>query len=704
MKRFVNVRLPVLAACMLALGVGVGYLFVYYGIELIWITAVLPVAAVVVFVFTLLRKVRYIIFTLILTAFLVCGALNCFMRLENFAKSDIDCSVPYLITGTVKEKGKTRHGEYIILDGAAANGKPLSGKIRVNLSEIYGDFCDEGYEVTFLGSLIKNDAFPYGKLNYYAEDNIKYVCRSHEEIKSVYRFSFFGYIKSSVNDVLYDNLDYDTASICKAMLLGNTQNVDEDALDVFRYGGIAHIFAVSGLHIGLIFGIIRFICKHLRANKYVSAVVSVGLIILYAGVCGFTLSSVRALIMCAVTALTGLLHVKKDNLNNLAFSVVIILSYSPLSLFSVGFQLSVGAVGGIFILSKGFERAMRRIKTPRSVASAVGASFAAQAGTLPVMMKSFGYLSGAGLLLNLLIIPVISYLFKFMFIGTVISVLIPPLAQYIIPVCVLPLEAVLSFLLSANFENALISGFGAGLFLPLYYITILFISDKLNIKLISRGIAASIFTGLMIAYVVLKSGNPAGGALVHVNAAGDYGGSVIFKCPQGNVLVMTESAYTDGVIDSLNENYSLNPDGVIILGDDDCVMSYDTKLNAENVYVCALYIPVQPYSQITVHYERYFSLCGIDFEFVDGYTLKADVDGADVYVCAGETIPVKKCDMLISLYNNYDKETETVQCRARTEVYFTIRNKRLNCYDYGQLNFHIQGGEIKRYGLLPNTK
>ena len=97
-----------------------------------------------------------------------------------------------------------------------------------------------------------------------------------------------------------DNLDKDTAAICYAMLIGDTKGVDDATLDSFRFGGVAHIFAVSGLHIGLVYGVIAFAMKKLRANKFLSAAICIAVILLYSAVCGFTLSSVRAVIMCAV--------------------------------------------------------------------------------------------------------------------------------------------------------------------------------------------------------------------------------------------------------------------------------------------------------------------------------------------------------------------------------------------------------------------
>lgn len=68
MKRFVNIRLPVIAACTLALGIFAGYLFSFYHIDLIWLTATVPVTAIFLITFSLLRKKKFLIFTAIAIA------------------------------------------------------------------------------------------------------------------------------------------------------------------------------------------------------------------------------------------------------------------------------------------------------------------------------------------------------------------------------------------------------------------------------------------------------------------------------------------------------------------------------------------------------------------------------------------------------------------------------------------------------------
>ncbi len=691
MKRLINARIPVIFACAVAIGAATGLLFCYQNLDIFWLFAVVPLAALLTVLFLLIRKPKLLLLSAAVIFIFTGAFFNGYAKIKKYEVCDTDKTATYYVTGRVVDKGVYGENEYLILDDAAADGKNLSGKIRVYLAKAYGDYCEIGYSVEFYSKLSAYDAFTYGKLNYNVENNVKYSCSVNGGLKSEYGFSLFGSARSALRDTLYDNLDSETAAVCYAMLLGNTQCVDDEIMQSFRYGGVAHIFAVSGLHVGLVFGILNAILKRLFINKFLSATLCVAAIVFYAGVCGFTLSSLRAVIMCTVTLITRLFHLKRDGLNSLALAVIIILSITPLSLFSVGFQLSVCAVGGIYLCSGTFNKLLKKTKLPANITGAVSTSFGAQLGTFPIMLSSFGYVSGAGLILNLIVLPVISVFFVFIFVAVIIGTVIPPLG-IAVTFAVIPLEGVLSFLLSLGFEKALITGFGNGAFIPVYYIALLFLSDKLNINNIVRIISVFLFAAALAAVVLISANAPFNGYGVYVSASYN-GGNVILKSPQGTVVIMTESAESCYVIASLNENYAKKPDGLIILGGETCAESYDPELGCKNVYISNLYLPVQPFGDAKFNYESRFTLCGIDFEFIDGYNVVCGLGGVTVGVSAGE-IKVDNCNLLISSELNYDAETHETICNAEKTVYFSQQGYRYNVYEYGCLKYLIKDGEI----------
>ena len=678
MKKFVNVRFPVIVVAALIAGILLGYLFIRTNISLFYIIAIVPAAAVIFVLCFILSKYKLLLFSIFAIIFLTAGLVSSYVKLDRFDRKELVNGDTYTITATVCDKGEYDGGEYIIVKNVKANGQRTGGKIRVYLSSSYGDYCTVGYKVEFTAKISAYDTFPYGKLNYNATNNIKYYCRVYGGLTSTYRFSLFGSVNAAIHNALYNNLDYDTASIAYAMLTGNTDGIEEGSITAFRYGGIAHIFAVSGLHIGIIYGLLRLICKKFHLNKYVGLAVCILPIFFYSGVCGFTLSSVRALIMCAVATLSRVIFAKYDALNSLSVSAIAILLINPLNLFGVGFQLSVCAVGSIILISKNIMRPFKKV--PKKLTDTVGISLSAQAGTMPVMLSRFGYLSGAGILLNIIIVPLLSAFFAIMFVATLLSLIFPFVAELILPYAVLPLEATVSFLTNAGFEKALIRGFGAGAFVPIYYLGLFALSDKFNLKLVYRLIAIISAAVLLCTYVLLKTFTPFKGFKIVVSSY--YGGGeVLIKSKDMNILIITENLNLSRTDDFLNRYYSSDIDALIILGGENCVEAYGTEFDCD-AYIYGGYINIQPFANKTVNYEKNFSLGGINFEFADGYSLTAEYNGVTVGVCAGKYIPFENCDYLFT--------DSQYQCEANTRVSFNERNSDNCIYDYGDFVFKLK--------------
>ncbi len=679
MKRIANVRFPTLIAVALISGIICGYLFFINEISLIYIIATLPAAAVICILCAVFSKKKPLICCIAALVFIATGAVTSYFKLDAFDRKELSNGDTCYISATVCDKVKYDGGEYLIINNITADGKSINGKMKAYLPSSYGEFCDNGYAISFTAKVTVCDTFPYGKLNYNVFNNVKYSCRIYGDIISEYRFSLFGSINSAIRNSLYDNLDYDTASVAYAMLTGNADNIEDGTHAAFRYGGVAHIFAVSGLHIGIIYGLLHALSKKLRLNRYISVAVCILPVFMYTGVCGFTVSSVRALIMCAVAAVARALYTKYDALNSLSLATTSILLINPLNLFNIGFQLSVGAVSGIVLLSKSLTKPFKKL--PHKLKNPVAISLSAQAGTLPVMLSRFGYLSGAGILLNIFVLPLLSAVFVIVFTTAGLSLLMPFAARFILPYAALPLELTVSFLTDAGFEKTLISGFGAGAFIPIYYLGLLFLSDKFNLKTKSRLMGAIGAAAVLCTYVPLKTFYPFEDCKVIVSAY--YGGGeVLFKSRQGSVLVITEGLYPTRIDALLNEYYSSNLDALVILGGENCTEIFGkTDLNCD-AYVYKDYINIQPYKDKTIIYEKSFSLNGIDFTFGDGYSLLADYGGLSVGICAGNFVPFEYCDLLIT--------DSTIESACDTSVSFNERTAERCVYNDGDFIFKLQ--------------
>lgn len=695
MKKFVNVRLPVILACALAAGIGLSCAFNFFVVDTIWCISVPIFACILIIILGLtLKRLKPIIFILLA---LICFFIGFFIsnaKMDEFRKSEIVGGNGYCVSAEIYDIRVYENSTYAVLKDLKVDNEQIDGKMGAWFHGQDAQNLEVGYKIEFVAVLnTNNNLFEYGELNRNAEKNIKYTCSVNNGIKITDNSpTFFASIRAKIKNTLFDNLDENTAAICYGMTVGDTDYIDSDTMQVFRFGGIAHIFAVSGLHIGLIYGMVYFLLRRILLNIQASSIISLLAVFFYIGICGFTLSSVRAAIMCTVSTLTKLFPLKYDGLNALAYSVIIILCVTPLSLFSIGFQLSVCAVGGILILSKKIEKALKKAKIPGKISSAAGVTVGAQLGTMPVMLTGFGYLSGVGLTLNIIIVPIISFLFYLLFLGTIISTVIPVFASVLIPTVAFPLKGVLYFLLKFGFENSLITGFGSQMFIPIYYLGILVVSDKLNLQPLTRLFGASIVLLGLTFYVILKTYSPLNGFEITVSAKNSN--CVLIKSSSGKVLVIDETC-NSRIDDTLNEYYSADVDGVIILGGENCTGAYKaSNLECKDVYVYIFNTIIEPYDYTAVHYVQEFSIAGIDFTFCDGYSLLADIDGVSVGICAGELIPFSECDLLISKYKNSI-------CNADRTVYFSLHGYKFNTYDYGDISFRIKNKTLKLSTLLP---
>lgn len=502
MKKVCNVRFPVFAACALCLGIAAGLCMYVNKIDLFWLAAVVPPTAAVYIFCALSRKTFAPFFiTLFCALFFVAGVVGCHIYARQFSTHEITTGQSYALSGIVWDKSSTDYGEVLLLASVTADGQPLRGKTRVYLGGTYGEACEVGDRISFTAALSAYEFISDGVPGYAATQNIRYFCSAFGELTVSSAFSPFAAVRKAMTSAAYDNLSAESAAVVCAMLLGDTDGVDSGLLQTFRWGGIAHIFAVSGLHIGILYGVISFIMRKLRVNQWLVCAASLCAVFFYAGVCAFTLSSVRAVIMCTVAALARLVHQKYDSLNALAVAVVILLFIHPVSLYTAGFQLSVCAVLGICLLSKKIACGCKKLRLPRKAGEAAGVTLGAQMGTTPVMLANFGYVSGAGLLLNLLLIPLLSLFFVLIFIAVALTAAIPYLGA-LVSLSALPLEALLSFLTAFGFEKSLITLPASGAFVPTYAVILALLSDKLRLSKKVRAAALLLSAGALILCVV----------------------------------------------------------------------------------------------------------------------------------------------------------------------------------------------------------
>lgn len=222
-------------------------------------------------------------------------------------------------------------------------------------------------------------------------------------------------IHNYLNKFLKQHFKNNTIAWINTSLTGDDHMMSQQLIESARSLGIAHLFCVSGFHVGLIFMIIRLIFFSIPISKKnknrLLFINSLWILTLYISICQFSPSVVRACVMLWIYQFARLIRPKSSQWQHLFLSAFILLLIDPTFLFEIGFQLSYSAVISILItypyLNKHFINKLNS-KLIRYLSSLLGLSLAAQIGVLPISIYYFHQLPTLFLFSNLLIIPLFS--------------------------------------------------------------------------------------------------------------------------------------------------------------------------------------------------------------------------------------------------------------------------------------------------------
>ncbi len=166
--------------------------------------------------------------------------------------------------------------------------------------------------------------------------------------------SWFNRLDRMLSQLFEDRLRPEAIGIAKALILGDRDHLDSEAVRTFGNAGAMHVLAVSGLHVGLILTMLIFVLSRFPKwiSKYRATVIALGIIWFYSLITGFSPSVFRAVVMFSLLTIAKLSGKNYNSINVLMASAMILLLYDPLLLYDLGFQLSYMAMLGIFILYK----------------------------------------------------------------------------------------------------------------------------------------------------------------------------------------------------------------------------------------------------------------------------------------------------------------------------------------------------------------
>ncbi|WP_233741948.1 ComEC/Rec2 family competence protein [Halpernia frigidisoli] len=265
--------------------------------------------------------------------------------------------------------------------------------------------------------------FIFNYQKYLARKNIFYVAYLPKILKqsSERKLSFLEKIKGErlriLDKISRSSLTEKSASFLKGIILADRTEMDAETVSDFQKSGLIHLLAISGTHIGIIFGVVFFIFLKIFPKRFRSQAIILSLVFIwcFALFIGLGNSVVRSCIMISTYMIYFLLRRKPDLLHALSLAGLIILIASPREIFDVGFQLSFSAVLGIYWLRKPILNKIPRskYKAKRFIYGILAVTFAAQISTLPLVIFYFHQFSFISIFANLLIIPLAEIIITF---------------------------------------------------------------------------------------------------------------------------------------------------------------------------------------------------------------------------------------------------------------------------------------------------
>ncbi len=234
-------------------------------------------------------------------------------------------------------------------------------------------------------------------------------------------------LKHRVRDGLLRGLNTDSAALAVALTLGERKALGADQ-KAFQRAGLAHVLALSGLHVGILAGFLVLLLFLLGRFRYLAAL---GLLIGYVWLVGDSPSLLRATLMVSLVLVGFFLGKGRVSLPQaLALAFTVHLALTPYALFSLSFQLSYLALGGIALIMPVLPRVSG---WAGYLLDGLLITLSAQALLIPLILSTFHFLPLLSPLANLLGLPIVTVLVPLGFMKASLALVLPGAAVWLAP-------------------------------------------------------------------------------------------------------------------------------------------------------------------------------------------------------------------------------------------------------------------------------
>ncbi len=322
----------------------------------------------------------------------------------------------------------TENGYSLELDHITVNGEAVRGKASLLLPFYVRGDMNVGEYITFGGSLTgaEFNAGEYDSLMS-AKYGVYYTAAATDYAISLTpgKLGAAESVRFAVRNALLDNCNGVTADFLFAMIFGDTSYLEYSVAESFRDTGTAHLFAVSGLHVALLFYACSAVLNKIpHMPKSISFGIDCFILIGYSALCSFSPSVVRSAVMILIGVLCKLGYEQYDALTACGISAGLILLFAPYFLFDAGFLMSYGSVFGIIGTMKPVARLLRKVLW-RPIADAISITICANIGLLPFMFLYFETVPLSTIPVNLVVCPLTSLFYPFLLAAVVITTIFP---------------------------------------------------------------------------------------------------------------------------------------------------------------------------------------------------------------------------------------------------------------------------------------
>ena len=346
-----------------------------------------------------------------------------------------------VLSGTVISKLENPYNEAFVLDSVSILNKeknqPVKSKVKLICKQ--DEKFNLGDRIVIKGKVKdRSKVYNPSDLDYtlylksqgiVREVEVKQVLSVHSNQKFLYT------LREQMNNRIERLFKGRDDGIVHTLIMGEDVYLDAETENMYQILGIAHLLAISGLHMGIIASLLAFVLGYMGCGYTLRNGLSIVGIWSYSVLAGMSVSIVRASIMFTIMLVVRMLWEEEDMPISLALAAFVVLLINPFQLYQVGFQLSFVAVVGILLYQTIYsylkhEKEWKKDKL--CYLKYILPSLSITVCLAPIMAYHFYEIPVLSIFLNLLVIPLFGIMIPLIFITIGISFIMPSISMLLV--------------------------------------------------------------------------------------------------------------------------------------------------------------------------------------------------------------------------------------------------------------------------------